>query len=138
MSYNSSGGSPDGALAPGKLLRAFVDHYYPVSTTTAPRPPADFHQRVGQFVGSYRPSRSAETNWTKVLSLFQPVTVSAAGDGRLSGTGLISVTGLGPEPKEWVEVEPSVFRQVDGQEILVFRTDRQSRVTHLLVGNFPI
>ena len=40
-------------------------------------------------------------------------------------------------PKRFVEVEPLLFSQVDGQEKLVFREDANGRIAHLFVGGFP-
>jgi len=44
----------------------------------------------------------------------------------------------GPAPKRWIEVEPLVFRETDGQETLVFREDDGGRITHLFLGRVPV
>jgi hypothetical protein len=51
--YNSEGG---GELTNQHLgfQRAFFDHYYPAPAVEPIQPPADFAERAGRFVGSYR------------------------------------------------------------------------------------
>jgi len=39
--------------------------------------------------------------------------------------------------KQFVEVEPLVFNEVAGQEILVFREDSQGRITHMFSSKSP-
>lgn len=128
VSYNSRGG----AEAPMDLLKAFLNRYYPVSKSPAPQPAADFRQRAGRFTGGYRPARSNQTTLEKAMTLFLSVMVTATGDGALKTAGL-----LGPEPTQWVEVEPLVFRNPVSQEILVFREDDRGHITHMFYENNP-
>jgi hypothetical protein len=129
VSYNGAGAEG----APVQLLHAFLDHYYPSSAAPAPTP-AGFQREAQRFAGAYRGTRTGYANFLKFESLLKTVTVRAAEDGALVAGGL----GFDPATHRWVEVEPLVFRQVDGQEHLAFRADGQGRVTHLFVSSAPM
>jgi CubicO group peptidase (beta-lactamase class C family) len=125
--FNSLGGK----TARTELKQAFLNRYYPVPDAPAPQPPSDFQQRANQFTGSYKVTISSYTTYEKVLSLIIPglraayTYVSATRDGLLFGG------------KQYVEVEPSLFREVGGQKTLVFREDSQGRITHMFEGDNP-
>ncbi|MFP4345317.1 MAG: serine hydrolase domain-containing protein [Anaerolineales bacterium] len=108
VSYNSLAGQ----LLPQTFLAAFLDHYYPerVSALSAP---TDFSERAAHFTGSYRMNRASHTQAEKALGLIQYVTVSATADGRL----LVS-SPLGPQ--SFIEVEPLLFREERGHDLLLF------------------
>jgi CubicO group peptidase (beta-lactamase class C family) len=132
MTYNSTGGT----LARMDLLTAVLNRYFP-GPATDPAPAVTPAHPVDQVAGSYWPTRSHDTTWTKLRTLLRLVTVSATNDGSLTISGQV---GLDPAVAQarWVEAEPLVYQQVHGEERLVFTTDAQGRVTHLFIGNFPI
>ena len=111
--------------------RAFFDHYYPAPAVAPLQPPADFAERAGRFVGSYRYASSHTTTPEKVMG-------SSAHDSRISdpgdGTLLVPIEGL---KLRFVEVEPLYFRQVDGPFDMVFREDDQGRITHMFTDLMP-
>lgn len=118
--YNSENGDP------GVLLEAFLDHYYPL-------PQPDLSPRgdlAGRFAGSYRPSRSAYTTVEKMFGLTQVSRMRDAGDGTLMVTTPWA-------QMHFVEVEPLLFRQVDGDEILAFRADDRGHITHAFFNSEP-
>lgn len=112
--------------------RAFFDHYYPASVVEPIQPPADFAERAGQFVGSYRMTRSAYTTLEKFRGALgmTVIQISDPGDGTLA---MISPWG------EWrfVEVEPLYFRQVDAPFYILFREDDQGRIAYLFTDYTP-
>jgi CubicO group peptidase (beta-lactamase class C family) len=129
VSYSGAGGGD----AKWELLQALLDRYYPLAAPAAPDPPAGFALRSSQYVGSYQSTRMAVTSIEKIGALFAPeVAVSATPDGYLT------ISGLSREPTRWVEIEPLVFRQVGGQEVLAFRADDQGRIAYLFQGNLAI
>ena len=132
VTYNGAGGSTPRM----ELVNAFVDRYFPAPAAD-PAPAVTPAQSVDRVVGSYWPTRSRYTTWTKLRGLLEPVRVSATPEGYLSVSGPVSLDAAVRKAR-WVEVEPFVFRRVDGQERLVFRTDARGRVAHLFVDNFPI
>jgi hypothetical protein len=121
--YNSEGGADLTNQHLG-FQRAFFDHYYPSSAADPIQPPADFAERAARFEGSYRIARGSSTTLEKITRLSATVQISDAGDG-----ALLFTTPWG----EWryVEVEPLYFRQVDAPFAMVFREDKQGRITHM-------
>lgn len=119
VAYNSMGFAES-------LLEEFVDRYYPAPDPAAVDPPADFSQRADRFVGSYRDNTWSYTTVEKVAALLMPVTVRASGDILLFAA---------PQEVPFVEVEPLVFRQVGGDELLVFREDSEGHITHMFLSS---
>jgi CubicO group peptidase (beta-lactamase class C family) len=110
--------------------RAFFDHYYPTPAVAPIQPPADFANRAGRFVGSYRESSSPHTTIAKTMGLFGAVEISDPGDGTL----LLNISGL---EFRFVEVEPLYFRQVDGPYHILFREDDRGSITHMYTDLMP-
>ncbi|MFP4081149.1 MAG: serine hydrolase domain-containing protein [Candidatus Aminicenantes bacterium] len=130
VSYNSQGGA---GTPREELLQAFLDRYYPVPEVPEPEPPADFKKRAGRYTGSYGMTRSVFTTYEKVANLFSAFKFKATDEGTL----------LLPLPKElgggkqWVEVEPLVFHELDGQDILLFKEDAEGHITHAYLNQIP-
>jgi CubicO group peptidase (beta-lactamase class C family) len=134
--YNSEGGR-DLTLQHLGFQRAFFDHYYPSPALKPIEPPADFAERAGRFVGSYRITGSTPgTSYTtleKVGVLFgmSTVKISDGGDGTLLFTN--------PWGKwRFVEAKPLYFRKVDGQFHILFREDERGRITHMFTDYTPM
>jgi CubicO group peptidase (beta-lactamase class C family) len=134
--YNSQGG---GDLTNQHLgfQRAFFDHYYPTPTPKPIQPPADFAERAGHLVGSYRiTGGTAGTSYTtleKVGVLFglSTVKISDPGDGTLLFTN--------PWGKwRFVETKPLYFRQVDRPFHILFREDDQGHITRMFTDYTPM
>ena len=102
ISYNGDGNESSRTLWED-LAQGFADRYFPGETVKASGS-KDSAERARQVAGSYVPSRSP---WTTFLSAwmpaFSPVTIEHTGDG-----------GLKNGKTQYVEVEPWVWRQVDG------------------------
>jgi len=135
VSYNSLGGNQ----AEIRLLRTFLDRYYPITNPAAP----SFSQQASRFAGSYRANRMAYTTFEKAAAIFSQVDVVANSDGTLL------LNGLGDQSK-WVQVETRVFRLSSGQrydayrlsgvqpnDTLVFGEDAQGHVTYMFINNLP-
>ena len=117
-----------------ELLQTFMDRNYPVPPPPVPEPIPEFEENVSQFSGSYRPTRSAYTNFEKLGALFQEIQVSSGPNSTLT----MSQPGLGQE--QWVEVEPLVFSPAAGlpsQDGRVFGRDDQGRINHLFLKLNP-
>jgi hypothetical protein len=127
--YNSMGGA-ELNLQHLAFQKEFFDHYYPAPAVDPIQPPADFAERAGRFVGSYRSTMRSYTTADKIGALFGELTIRDSGDGAL----LISIS-----EGEWrfVEVEPLHFRQADGRSGLVFREDDRGRITHMFMDLTP-
>jgi len=130
ISFNSFGGSWP---VYDNFLKAFLNHYYPAPELADAEPPGDFKKRASRFIGSYGVTRIAETTYEKLMGLMMTVKVEAAEDSTL----LITMPmGLGS--KQLVEVEPLVFREVGGQDKVVFRENSKGRITHAFFNQIPI
>jgi hypothetical protein len=84
--YNSEGG---GDLTNQHLgfQRAFFDHYFPAPAVEPIQPPADFAERAGRFVGSYKLTQSSYTSLEKIAGLMAARLKSAIpATGRCSST----------------------------------------------------
>src|SRR5215210_3371176 len=136
VAYNSDGGRDLTNQHLG-FQRAFFDHYYPAPAVKPVQPPADFAERAGRLVGTYRiTGGSPGTSYTtleKVGVLFglSTVKISDPGDGTLLFTNQWF-------ERRFVEVEPLYFRQVDGPFNILFREDDQGRITHMFTDFTPM
>jgi len=131
VSYNSGGLGT--LLARDELMQAFLDRYYPMPEMPELKPSLDFKKGARRFAGSYGITRVVSTTYEKLMTLMMVTKVEATEDGTL----LITLpAGLGS--KQWVEVEPFVFREVGGQDTLVFREDSKGRISHAFFSPFPI
>ncbi len=122
ISTNTSGGEALRNL----LIESFLDRYYPMELQLV-HPLPESAQRATRFTGSYQSIRHSYTNWEKIITLFNflPMSISPAEDGTLR---VKSVDGT----ERFVEIEPMVFRAVDGDTVLIFREDAQGNVKYAL------
>ncbi len=134
ISLNEQASEPAGS----ELLQAFMDHYYPVPPLPEPKSISGFEKNASKFAGSYRPTRSAYTNFEKIGSLFQEVQVYPGPNSTL----MTSQPALGQG--QWVEVAPLVFRPANGtssplplSDGLVFDEDSQGNINHFFYVNNP-
>ena len=105
ISYNGDGNDSDSSNNLREdLAQGFADRYFPGETVKASGS-KDSAERARQVAGSYVPSR---TFWTTFLSAWMPayssVSIEHTGDGKLK-----------VDKTQYVEVEPWVWRQVDGR-----------------------
>jgi len=129
VSYNSGG---KGQISPRTILwEAFLDRYFPY--TPPPAPTLDSAKEDAKAVsGTYKLSRRSETSFLKAASLIGETTVSAAEDGTIEIAALTAPNG---KPRRWREVAPMTFREVDGQDILIFKPDQNGQMQ--MIMSFP-
>jgi hypothetical protein len=111
VSYNTP--MPDGR---GVLTR-FVDAFYPVEST----PPTvqsipGWEERATALQGSYVLARTAHTSPQKLVGWLSALSVQSV------EPGVLAVGGL-----RYVEVEPGIFHQQDGDRILTYRQEGDQR-----------
>ena len=126
VSYNSAG---KGQISPRTILwEAFLDRYFPYTPSSAPT--LDSAKEDAKAVsGTYIISRRSETSFLKAAGLIGEATVSAAEDGTIEVSAFSEPTG---KPKRWQEVAPMTFRDVNGQETLIFKRDRNGSMEMIL------
>ncbi|MBL8267889.1 serine hydrolase domain-containing protein [Steroidobacter sp.] len=114
FSFNSTG--KDGAVNPLRdaLFTQFADRYFPAPIPNEPTTPTALeHARV--VAGNYESSRRSETTFFRLFGLLGEMKVIAHEDGTIEVPAL---KGFNGQPKRWREVQPFVWREVDGQERL--------------------
>ncbi len=115
ISLNSAG--KEGAA--GKIRKAvfeqFTDRYLPGPTFDGKVDPQTAAEHARMMTGVYQVSRRMETNFLSILGLLSPTKVFANADGTISVSMAMNDAGV---PIKWREVEPFVWRDVDGESFL--------------------
>ena len=115
IAMNSAG--KDGATNDirSTLLEKFADRYLPGPTLDGKvdEKIADEHARM--MVGAYENSRRMDSSFFSLLGLAGPIKVMANADHTIS---VAMATNLAGVPIKWREVEPFVWRDVDGEKLL--------------------
>ncbi len=128
ISYNSAGSRPGGGRT--EVIRAFVNRYFPEPATAAPVIDSKSVQADGRAVtGVYSWSRRADSTLLKVAAVLGQASVTANQDGVLTIEGVQSPRG---GLKQWREIGPMVYREVDGPDVIAFRQNANGLVTDLL------
>ncbi len=104
------------------FVDGFLKHYYP-SEPPAIVVPREAAARAGHFVGSYQHVKHSKRTIEKLSILRGGQTYVSANDD-----GTLDIYGM-----RFAEIEPLLFRRVDGFERAAFREDRNGRVTHLFL-----
>lgn len=126
VSYNTD----SGAKARGELLNAFFDRYYP-ENRPAPKPAAP--AALARFAGTYATTRYSHYTLAKLARAFGALQVSATEDGFLSTSGGSS------ETKRWAQIEPLLFRQIDGPDTMLFREEAAGQdIDYMFLNGAPI
>jgi hypothetical protein len=125
VSYNSA----EAGSAPGTLLQAFLDHYFPVPGEAKPPPPSGFAERASQISGDYWSTLRSYSTYEKLAVLSATTHVKVVGESHLA-------ISAGDQAFTVVEVTPWVFQQVDGQERVVFHPEGDEMV--MLIASTPI
>ncbi len=127
VSYNSAGGGGGPRI---QLMEAVLDRYFPAPAPAKLEPPEDFAQRAHKFCGLYMLSRVNASSFIKIMQLFVTIEVSSTQEGTL-------LVGAGDSARQYIEVKPLVFRELDGQNRIVFKENAGGRITHLFLGKTP-
>jgi CubicO group peptidase (beta-lactamase class C family) len=126
VSYNTT----TAGAARDHLLKALMDRYYVPADLPPPKPTADFETRSASYAGTYGAIRYSQSTLAKLGALFSIVNVSSD-DGQLVVAG-------GGSTRRFVEIEPRVFREVDGQATLALGEDGNHKFTRLYFGGSPV
>jgi CubicO group peptidase (beta-lactamase class C family) len=133
VSYNSVG---RGEIDPRPILwNAFLDRYFPVPPVNLPTLDSAKNDALAAR-GNYIISRRSESLF-KSLALLGEATVVANEDDTIS-VGEMSglMNDANGKPKRWREVAPMTFRDIKGQDSLIFKPDRNGRMQ--LILPYPI
>lgn len=127
ISYNTD--TAGGGLRE-RLLGAFMSRYFPEPDPPAIAPPSDARAHARRVVGEYLNTRYSHTSIGKLAALLYTFDVTANDDGTIT----VSAGGRG---RRFVEVQPRVYRDVDGTDTVVFREGADGRGRYLFLANSP-
>jgi CubicO group peptidase (beta-lactamase class C family) len=126
ISYNSAGrGEIDARTI---LWEAILDRYFPYNQSAAPA--LNQSKSAMEVSGVYTASRRSETTLVRMPFLLLQLVVSPGQDGTIQIDQVLDRCG---KPKRFREIEPFVFREVNGQEIVVFRRDEKTSQLRLIL-----
>ncbi|MEM7019362.1 MAG: serine hydrolase domain-containing protein, partial [Pseudomonadota bacterium] len=125
LSYSS----PGGASARDTLIDAFFDRYFPAAEQTVLPTSSGFQRRAGRLAGTYQFSRRNHSSFEKLISIagYSLAEVSVTDNNTLMIHGT-----------EWVELEPLLFRRLDGLDKLHFEADAAGNITGMHLENAPM
>jgi CubicO group peptidase (beta-lactamase class C family) len=131
VSYNSGGNGKGSGRS--LLWEQFLDRYFP-STPPAATRVADAKEQAQKVAGNYLVSRREDSKFLRLLYLLEQTKVypSPTDEGAIEVSAL---TGYNEKPKAWEPIGNGVFREVHGQEKVVFQTDPLGRAE--LVTEYP-
>ncbi|MEO0438468.1 MAG: serine hydrolase domain-containing protein [Pseudomonadota bacterium] len=118
VSFNSD----PGAAARSKIIRAFVDHFFPVEMPAAIEPNANVN--LEPYLGSWASTRRNYSSYEKLTLLMQTSQTNKSNDGGL-------VFGAGKGASRWYALEEDIFRSKYGPNELHFHRNKAEEVTHL-------
>jgi CubicO group peptidase (beta-lactamase class C family) len=136
VSYNSVGRG-EVLLTRTMLWDAFLDRYFPAPPFNLPT--LDSAKTDANTVsGNYMISRRSESLF-KSLALLEEATVFANEDDTISVSEMSGMmNGANGKPKRWREVAPMTFRDINGQDSLIFKPDRNGRMQVILPYPFMV
>ncbi|MFL6519600.1 MAG: serine hydrolase domain-containing protein [Chthoniobacterales bacterium] len=128
ISYNSAGSRPGGGRT--EVIHAFLNRYFPEPVSATALIDLKNAQADGRAVsGLYSESRRADSTLLKAAALLSQISVRGDQNGVLTIEGLQSPRG---GLKQWREIGPLVYREVDGSDVIAFRQDSNGVVTDML------
>ena len=132
VSYNSAG---KGQISGRTILwEALMDRYFPAPPSE--QPALDTAKADAASVsGTYMISRRLESSAFKLFAVIGEATVAAREDGTIEVSSLTETNG---KPKRWREIAPLTFRDVNGQDSLIFKPDADGRMQMVLPYPFMV
>lgn len=115
ISMNSSGIGPAVQHIRGALFEKFADRYLPGPTLDGEVDESTAAEHARMISGVYENSRRMDSSFFRLLGLAGPVKVTPNPDHTISVSMARNLAGA---PIKWREVEPFVWRDVDGKNLL--------------------
>lgn len=122
VSYNSAGNGSDSERT--ALWQKFLDRYFPYTPPSEP-PVTSSAQDARDVSGVYMSSRRSQGNLLGATAMVEETKISANGDGTISADGL---KDFGGGVKKFREIDPLIYRDVNGQDRIAFRRDAEGRL----------
>jgi CubicO group peptidase (beta-lactamase class C family) len=117
ISMNSAGKEGAAGTIRKAVFEQFADRYFPGPTLDGEVDPQTAAEHARMISGLYQISRRPQTSFLRLLALSEPfkTSVYVNDDGTISVSAAKNAAGV---PIKWREVEPFVWRDVDGQNLL--------------------
>jgi hypothetical protein len=112
------------------LFDAFLRRYFPESDPARLTAGSGFRERAGRLAGEYGITRYSHSTAAKLGALLAVLKVTANDDDTLT-------IGMGDFARRYVEVEPLVFRELDGPRRMVFKESGDGKVRYLFIADVP-
>jgi CubicO group peptidase (beta-lactamase class C family) len=131
VSYNSAG---RGQISTRLVLwDAFLNRYFPAPPSNSPTLDSAKNDAIAAS-GNYMTSRRSDSLF-KSIAIVGESTVFANEDNTVSVSDMLDANG---KPKRWREVAPMTFRDINGQDSLIFKPDQNGRMQLILPYPFTI
>ena len=127
MSFNS----PIGSGTRETITSAILEYFYPSAMVKASPLAEGTAERVPAVVGTYRVNRRSYSRLESIASFMGDVQIVPGNEERI----VLAPPMLGGE---FEEVEPFLFKEVNGRETLAFETDESEKVVRAYLGSVPI
>jgi CubicO group peptidase (beta-lactamase class C family) len=126
VSYNTdtSGGEREA------LFNAFMRRYFPAPDSPRVQASAEFAERAKRITGEYASTRYSHTSLTKLSALLGVIKVASNKDDTITLSAPFGSRRL-------VEVEPYVFRELNGSRKVVFQEDRDGDIAYIFMADAP-
>jgi CubicO group peptidase (beta-lactamase class C family) len=126
VSYNTetSGGARE------DLLDAFMRRYFPKPDPPRSKAAGDFRERAKRLAQEYGITRYPHSGVGKLLALAGVLKISVNDDDTIT-------ISRGDTARRYVEIEPYVFRELDGPRKIVFQEDDNGRIGYLFPADAP-
>ncbi|HEY0941230.1 MAG TPA: serine hydrolase [Steroidobacter sp.] len=115
VSLNSSGVGPASHNIRSALFDQFAERYLPGQTLDGKVDEQTAAEHARMIAGIYENSRRADSSFFRLLGLVGPVKVIANPDNTITVSMARNLAGA---PIKWREIEPFVWRDVDGEALL--------------------
>jgi hypothetical protein len=130
VSMNSSGKEGASHQIRSALFEEFTDRYLPGPTPDGQVDPKTAAEHAHMMAGIYDNSRRADSTFFSLLNMAGPIKVVANDDGTI---GVSIADALAGGPVKWHEIEPFVWRQVNGENLLAAEV-KDGRVARFTFG----
>jgi CubicO group peptidase (beta-lactamase class C family) len=130
ISMNSGGKEGAPGRIRSTLLEQFADRYLPGPTLDGKVDEKTAAEHARMIVGTYENTRRVQSSFLSLLNLLGPIKVTANQDGTISAAAARNLAGV---PIKWREVEPFVWRDVDGNNLLAGQVEN-GRVVRFSFG----
>src|SRR5262249_25881780 len=112
------------------LFDAFVRRYFPQPDPPRTEAGNDFRERAKRLGREYGLTRYSHSTVAKLAALLGVFRVSVNDDDTIT-------IRIRDQSRRYVEIEPFVFRELDGTRKVVFREDENGRIDHMFLADAP-